>query len=65
MVRETSIELRQIVDSSAIVKFMEAYGRTHGEFDFESMSVMWSTVERGAAVEYDSSLRGREGDAMA
>lgn len=62
---ELAPEAQKAVDDKTIEKIMEAYDRAHGEFEFEGMSVMWSTVEHGSAVEYDSAFRGREGDAMA
>lgn len=60
-----STKLQELNDNATIAKIMEAYDRTHGEFEYDGMSVMWSTVDRGIAAEYDSAPLGREGDAMA
>lgn len=56
---------QRAVDDRTIEKIMEAYDRTHGEFEHDGMSVMWSTVDSGIAAEYDSSPAGGDGDAMA
>lgn len=55
---------KELIDNQTIAKIMEAYDRTHGEFDAEGLSVMWSTVDGGVVAEYDSEPTGREGDAM-
>ena len=35
---------QKLIDDRIIEKIMEAYDRTHGEFEHDCMSVMWSTV---------------------
>ena len=60
-----STKFQELNDNATIAKIMEAYDRTHGEFEYDGMSVMWSTVDRGVVAEYDSAPSGREGDAMA
>ncbi len=56
---------QRLVDDKTIEKIMEAYDRTHGEFEHEGVSVMWSSVDYGVAAEYDSAPARRNGDAMA
>ena len=60
-----STKLQELNDNATIKKIMAAYDRTHGEYDFEGMHVLWSTVDLGAALEYDSSASRRDGGAKA
>lgn len=60
-----STKLQELNDNATIKKIMAAYDRTHGEFDSEGMCVLWSTVDHGALVEYDSLADGRDGGAKA
>jgi transcriptional regulator with XRE-family HTH domain len=60
-----STKFQELNDNATIAKIMEAYDRTHGEFEYDGMSVMWSTVDHGVMVEYDSEASGRDGDAKA
>ena len=56
---------QKLVDDRTIEKIMEAYDRTHGEFELDGISVMWNSVDYGVAAEYDSAPARRNGDAMA
>ena len=60
-----STKAQKIVDDQVIEKIMAAYDRTHGEFEFEGMQVLWSSVDHGVMVEYDSEASARDGDAKA
>ncbi len=60
-----STKAQKIVDDQVIEKIMAAYDRTHGEFEFDGMQVLWSSVDHGVMVEYDSEVNGWGGDAMA
>ena len=60
-----STKAQKIVDDQVIEKIMAAYDRTHGEFEFDGMQVLWSSVDHGVMVEYDSEANGRGGDAKA
>ena len=60
-----STKAQKIVDDQVIGKIMAAYDRTHGEFDLDGMQVLWSSVDHGIMVEYDSEANGRDGDAKA
>ena len=60
-----STKAQKIVDDQVIEKIMAAYDRTHGEFEFEGMQVLWGSVDHGVMVEYDSEASGRDGDAKA
>jgi transcriptional regulator with XRE-family HTH domain len=60
-----STKAQKIVDDQVIEKIMAAYDRTHGEFDSEGMRVLWSSVDHGVLVEYDSGASGEDGDAKA
>ena len=62
---ELATEAQKAADDKAIEKIMEAYDRTHGEFEFEGISVMWNTADYGVTVEYGSAFAGKEGDAKA
>ena len=60
-----STKAQKIVDDQVIEKIMAAYDRTHGEFEFEGMQVLWGSVDHGVMVEYDSEASARDGDAKA
>lgn len=60
-----STKAQKIVDDQVIEKIMAAYDRTHGEFEFDGMQVLWGSVDHGVVVEYDSEASGRGGDAKA
>ena len=60
-----STKAQKIVDDQVIEKIMAAYDRTHGEFEFEGMQVLWGSVDHGVVVEYDSEASARDGDAKA
>ena len=60
-----STKAQELIDNRTIERIMAAYDRTHGEYDFEGMHVLWSTVDLGAALEYDSSASRRDGGAKA
>ena len=60
-----STKAQKIVDDQVIEKIMAAYDRTHGEFEFDGMQVLWSSVDHGVMVEYDSEASARDGDAKA
>ena len=60
-----STKFQELNDNATIAKIMEAYDRTHGEFEFEGISVMWNTADYGVTVEYGSAFAGKEGDAKA
>ena len=62
---ELATEAQKAADDKTIEKIMAAYDRTHGEFEFEGMSVMWNTADYGVSVEYGSAFAGKEGDAEA
>lgn len=62
---ELATEAQKAADDKTIEKIMAAYDRTHGEFEFEGMSVMWNTADYGVTVEYGSAFAGKEGDAEA
>ena len=57
------IKALEIADDKTIERIMEAYDRTHGEFEFEGMQVLWGSVDHSVVVEFDSEVNGREGDA--
>ena len=57
-----STKAQKIVDDQVIEKIMAAYDRTHGEFEFDGMHVLWGSVDHGVAVEYDSAESARGGD---
>lgn len=56
---------QRLVDDRTIEKIMEAYDRTHGEFELDGISVMWSTEDRALDVEYNPAPAGGDGGAMA
>lgn len=56
------IKALEIADDKTIERIMEAYDRTHGEFEFEGMQVLWGSVDHSVVVEFDSEVNGREGD---
>lgn len=58
-----STKVQKIVDEQVIEKIMAAYDRTHGEFEFDGMYVMWGSVGHGVMIGYDSEASGRDGDA--
>lgn len=60
-----STKAQKIVDDQVIEKIMAAYDRTHGEFEFDGMQVLWSSVDHGVMVEYDALANGKDGDAKA
>ena len=60
-----STKAQKIVDDQVIEKIMAAYDRTHGEFEFDGMQVLWGSVDHGVVVEYDSEASARDGDAKA
>lgn len=60
-----STKAEKAIDEMTIKKIMAAYDRTHGEFDFDGMRVLWGSVDHGVMVEYDSEASGRDGDAKA
>ena len=62
---ELATEAQKAADDKTIEKIMAAYDRTHGEFEFEGISVMWNTADYGVTVEYGSAFAGKEGDAKA
>lgn len=57
-------KVQKIIDDNTIAKIMEAYDRTHGEFESDGMSIVWSTVDHGAAIEYDSEEFRKGGDGV-
>lgn len=59
------IKAQELIDNQTIDKIMEAYDRTHGEFDHEGTRVLWSTVDARVAVEFDSGMGQRGGGAKA
>lgn len=59
------IKALEIADDKTIERIMEAYDRTHGEFEHEGMQVMWSSVDARVAVEFDSGTGQRGGGAKA
>ena len=59
------LKAQELIDNRTIEKIMAAYDRTHGEFEFEGMHVLWGSVDHGVMVEYDSEASGRDGDAKA
>lgn len=60
-----STKAQKIVDDQVIEKIMAAYDRTHGEFEFDGMHVLWGSVDHGVMVEYDSAESARGGGAKA
>lgn len=62
---EHPLKAQEIVDNQTIEKIMAAYDRTHGEFEDGGLHVLWSTVDLGAALEYDSGASGKDGGAKA
>ena len=62
---EHPLKAQEVVDNRTIEKIMAAYDRTHGEFEFDGMQVLWGSVDHGVVVEYDSGTSGRGGDAKA
>ena len=59
------LKAQEVVDNQTIEKIMAAYDRTHGEFDSDGMRVLWSSVDHGVLVEYDSGASGEDGGAKA
>ena len=59
------LKAQEIVDNQTIEKIMAAYNRTHGEFEYGGLRAPWSTVDLGAALEYDSGASGKDGGAKA
>lgn len=56
---------QELIDNRTIEKIMEAYDRTHGEFELDGTRVVWGSVDHGIMVEYDSAESARGGDARA
>ena len=59
------IKAQELIDNQTSDTIMEAYDRTHGEFDHEGTRVLWSTVDARVAVEFDSGMGQRGGGAKA
>lgn len=59
------LKAQELIDNRTIERIMAAYDRTHGEFEFEGMQVLWGSVDHGVMVEYDSEASARGGDAKA
>lgn len=59
------LKAQELIDNRTIERIMEAYDRTHGEFDHEGTRVLWSTVDARVAVEFDSGMGQRGGGAKA
>lgn len=62
---EHPLKAQEVIDNRTIEKIMATYDRTHGEFELDSMHVMWGSVDHGIMVEYDSEASWRDGDAEA
>lgn len=62
---EHPLKAQEAVDNQTIERIMEAYDRTHGEFEFEGTQVLWSSVDARVAVDFDSGTGMRGGDARA
>lgn len=59
------IKAQELIDNQTIERIMEAYDRTHGEFEFEGTQVLWSSVDGHVAAEFDSGAARRGGGAKA
>ena len=59
------LKAQELIDNRTIEKIMEAYDRTHGEFELDGTRVVWGSVDHGVMVEYDSAESARGGEARA